>query len=111
MISKVLQLSYNKKVVDIYYSVNEASKRIGVSRSVMYNAINKGTRLKGYYWSAVHKVVRQHKGDTSIATFRTIAEASMATGINEGNINSVVNGSLLSAGGYNWEWVELSNKD
>ncbi|CAG8620434.1 6710_t:CDS:2, partial [Diversispora eburnea] len=53
--------------------------------------------------------VKQMFDDWSCQEFPSLAEAQRITGIDRSNIGKVCKGRLASAGGYHWEYLNVSN--
>lgn len=53
-----------------------------------------------------NKPVKQISGDSTIAIFKSIVDASKKTGICRTAINNVVTGWAITAGGFRWEYCD-----
>lgn len=121
---------YDKKTGDYlntFCSITEASKNAKVSISAISNCCNGRIKSAGnYIWSFEEEqnifsanpffkkqdrrsrviYVYDSKTGEFIQSFDSMAEASRATGILQGNISACCNGRIKTAGGYIWSYTK-----
>ena len=101
-----------------YKTVSEASRDNNVHEKAIYNAANGITiSSAGYYWCFEKNYTKSWKPRSDLnkrkiicvennKAYESIANASVATGINEANIARACKDSGLTAGGYHWAYAE-----
>lgn len=122
---QVQQFATTGDLIHVYPSASAAAHDIGTRVSnILACCGGKTKHAKGYIWrwegdtdtscvgSDYHKqrrrpVVQKSKGGETIATFSSIKEASISTGVNHANICVCCNnGVQKTAGGFRWEYLE-----
>lgn len=105
------------ELTNSYSCLEEASTSVGANKKQISRAcLNVNQSFKGYYWSYEkqdpfvpdkdkrRKEVTQFSKDGElIASFNSIADAVLATGINKSCIAKVLRGERKTAGNYYWE--------
>lgn len=120
----IYQFDKDKKLVRVYKGVVEATEK-GMKQATLYEGLRTepAKLVKGYYWRYnnapfVAEEKRKYGGSRRkpveqltlegqfIATFPSAAEASRQTGVPRPNISKAALGTIGSAGGYKWNFVE-----
>lgn len=126
---RVAQYSMDGQLVEIYESVTDAEKALGLNHPSKISYVCNGQRksCNGYIWKYIDKdiqdiispyqnacekrVCQYDKGGNIINVYKSATDAENKTGIKRKNIYRVCRGERMSTGGYIWRYEdELQNK-
>lgn len=121
--SKVGQYNTAGLLVNAFFSIHEANRKTGISRSSISKCIKgKGITAGGYFWyyddsaafpsfykpdlakNCAHCICQYDKNLNFIATYKSGHEAAKITGFNHENICACCRGKAISCGGFIWKY-------
>ena len=119
-IQKIYQFNLKGELLNIYNNLDEAVKATKISKSCICSCcLEKAKTAGGFLWSyqplivipqknlGVKKKIAQYTKDGRlIATFESLTDASIQTGISKSNISSVCLNKRKTAGNYIWKYIE-----
>lgn len=110
----VFQYDNDRKLIHKWDSISNAAKSLGANhQNIVRCCLGKSHTCGGYFWSYSDSEIIEPqkrfsilqidpKTNLTVAQYESIQDASLATGIQKGNICSVCNGRRTKAGGYRW---------
>ena len=119
---KILQYSLNKELLQVYNSMDEASKKTNTSKSLISKACNHLANTgNGFLWrfeddpikhcgkiktTNQRKVAQFDKNGQLLAIYNTLTEASEKTNTNRGNLQQVCANKRKTANNFIWKYIE-----